>query len=573
MLGGLRKVGGHRELGAGSSPRRKQSLAGPWFKDEWPHFRHRLRTRITVTNSTPNYLRLHVAEEIRDQVRPAQGMDALIAELRGPFEEATGWTMECVRDLPVEAHREAAIAIPGLGGQGVAGYLKLDPRPAAKPSAPAATAMRLATAVADMASRLLVSQDALWKREAELAAGVPVTLEREAEAHLAVRLQSVLRGAVEAVGCQAAGLYLLDADTSELKLRSCWGLPHERLAAAARPLRGAIADLEALLGHAVVLEDLVRFPHWNAPENFCSAVCVPVSTPTVPLGTLWVFCDRARDFTKHQTGMLELAAGRLAADLEREMLLTEGLDGHRIKRQLAGAERLQRSQLPRVAPLVDGWEVAGHCEQRDSLGGDFYDWFPLGRGPQWGIAVGDALHAGVEASLVAATVRAALRAHARTMQDPSKLMTAVNRTLWTSSAGDQSAALACLAVDPDSGRVRLAVAGTVTLLLVGPDGNFQTVGEPSLPLGREPSQRYRTIELELAPGEQLIAYTEGYRAARDAQGVELAESALIEGITPYLTSPPQQVSEAVRAMFDRHGSAHDDRTVLVLRRRPMAPRR
>jgi len=342
--------------------------------------------------------------------------------------------------------------------------------------------------------------------------------------------------------------------------------------APARSLRGAIADLEALLGHAVVLDDLLRFPHWNAPEHFASAVCVPVSTPTVPLGTLWVFCDKARDFTKHETGMLEMAAGRLAADLEREMLLTEGLDGHRLKRQLAGAERLQRSQMPRIAPLIDGWEVAGCCEQRDPLGGDFYDWFPLGRGPQWGVAIGDALHAGVEAALVAASVRAALRAHAHTMHDPARLVSALNRTLWTSSAGDQSASLACLAIEPDSGRVKASIAGTVALLMVGPDGTWRAVGDPTMPLGREPAQRYRTLELELAPGEMLIAYTDGFAATRDAQGVTLDASALVTGITPYLAQPCQQIAEGVRAMFDRHGSAHDDRTVLVARRKPAAQR-
>ena len=70
-----------------------------------------------------------------------------------------------------------------------------------------------------------------------------------------MRLEAVLRGGTEAVDCQAAALYLLDDATSQLKMRSCWGLPLDRLAAPARPLKGAVADLEALLGHAVVIED------------------------------------------------------------------------------------------------------------------------------------------------------------------------------------------------------------------------------------------------------------------------------------------------------------------------------
>ena len=115
---------------------------------------------------------------------------------------------------------------------------------------------------------------------------------REEEKHLAERLQAALLAGGEAVGCDAAAIYLLDEATTELKLRSSWGLPFDRLTAPARPLQGAVADLEALLGHAVVLNDDNLMATWNAPEDFPAAVCVPVSSPTTLLGTLWVFCKR-----------------------------------------------------------------------------------------------------------------------------------------------------------------------------------------------------------------------------------------------------------------------------------------
>ena len=44
-----------------------------------------------------------------------------------------------------------------------------------------------------------------------LAAGVPVREHDDEEQHLALRLDAILKGGAEAVGCQAAALYLLDA--------------------------------------------------------------------------------------------------------------------------------------------------------------------------------------------------------------------------------------------------------------------------------------------------------------------------------------------------------------------------
>ena len=174
------------------------------------------------------------------------------------------------------------------------------------------------------------------------------------EQHLAERLEAVLKAGTEAIGCQAAGLYLLDEATSELKLRAIWGLPEERLLAPARPLRGAVADLEALVGHAVVLEDTSLLQHWRCPEEFPAAVCVPVSTPSIPLGTLWVYCDESRDFSPEQTNLLEIIAGRLAADLEREMLLAAGTKAKNRDQQLEIAVRWQQRSVAEYCAAVGG---------------------------------------------------------------------------------------------------------------------------------------------------------------------------------------------------------------------------
>jgi len=48
--------------------------------------------------------------------------------------------------------------------------------------------------------------------------------------------------------------------------------------------------------------------------------------PATPLGTLWFFSARRRDFAPEQTNLAEIVAGRIASDLEREMLLSEGVE-------------------------------------------------------------------------------------------------------------------------------------------------------------------------------------------------------------------------------------------------------
>ena len=82
-----------------------------------------------------------------------------------------------------------------------------------------------------------------------------------------------------------------------------------------------------------------------------------------------------------QTNILEVVAGRLAADLERQVLVDEVLSSRgRQRSNSPAAERSQQDQLPRIAPMIEGWEIAAKAYHAGPIGGTFYDWFSLGDG-------------------------------------------------------------------------------------------------------------------------------------------------------------------------------------------------
>ena len=196
-------------------------------------------------------------EEPVQVVRPEIEAITSLSKLQDSFRRSTGWSFDWIEESEVidrfdEFDWLRKIELDGFTG---VGYLGLSPT---KPENPAVDhpslvmerrdAEQLADGLADMLKELLRTQKVLWHREAELAAGVPLVHRQEEKRHLAIRLESILRGGAEAVDADAAALYLLDDATSQLKLRSCWGLPRSRLLEPARPLEGSLADLEALLG-------------------------------------------------------------------------------------------------------------------------------------------------------------------------------------------------------------------------------------------------------------------------------------------------------------------------------------
>jgi sigma-B regulation protein RsbU (phosphoserine phosphatase) len=509
-----------------------------------------------VTQPSPAALRLFV-EELPDQ--PAALEPPQLATLARAFEQATGWQLRCEHG-PAVPGEVWSTTIDTFGRQRES-RLVLTASPTEADQAAALDLHRarpLALAVGGLMGELNRLRHAVFEREAELAAGVPVSIRPDEEPHLAERLESVIKSGAEAVGGQAAGLYLLDEHTSHLKLRAAWNLPHERLLSEPRPLRGAVADLEALVGHAVVLEDTSLLPHWRCPEPFPSALCVPVSSPTTPLGTLWVFSENNRDFSPHETNLVEIIAGRLAADLEREMLVVAGVQSKQEDRQLDAAARWLAGRLPSVAPLIEGYEVAGWTRHAHEIGGTFHDWSVLPDG-RLALAVGDAAGHLAEAGLGAASLHAAIKAHAGYRHSAAEMLSRVNDTLYAASPGDQRAGLAYALVDPDRGQVELALAGGVAAYLIGSSPKPLAKVKPPL-LGETPEAVFSSEQTVLSPGEGLLLLSGGTLHSAET-------SAALASLSKQLTSSADEAATQLRQLLTKVEPPGDLTLLLVKRRR------
>jgi len=484
-------------------------------------------------------------------------------QLARAFAGISGWNLNLDSAAPEAG---AAWSAPIEESEDRSSYLSLLAVGEAAARQPLEKVRPLALAIAHLLSRQVQLKRAVAEREAELAAGVPIAARPEESEHLALRLAAILKGGADAVGCQAAGLYLLDETTSLLKLRAAYNLPEDRLLKEPRPLRGAMADLEALVGHAVVLEDTSILPHWKCPEDFPTAICVPVAGTGAPLGTLWLFSETNRDFTSEQSNLVEIIAGRIASDLEREILIAEGARARSRDKHLESAARWQASRLPSVTPMLDDYEIAGWTLQAGGIGGDFYDWSVLADG-RLAISVGDSQGKSVEAALGAAAVQAALKSHSAYPHAASELLAKVNETLWTTSAGDQFSSLAYGLVDTISGELELALSGAASAILVR-RSDREVLKSRVIALGTDPETRFENQSRRLHPGEFLVVLSEGAQNAIDAGGLRIGELAIASLISKNPRDSADGILAKIRRLLDRgEGCQQEDMTVLVLKRR------
>ena len=132
------------------------------------------------------------------------------------------------------------------------------------------------------------------------------------------RLVEVLRGTVEGFDLLAAELHLLDDASEQLNVVADYG---DRPASGPRPLESASADLAALAGGVVVLEDQEMVAEWNVAYPCRAAICMPVASDITIHGTLWLYGALPREFTDAEIQLMEIVAGRLAVEIERRQLL------------------------------------------------------------------------------------------------------------------------------------------------------------------------------------------------------------------------------------------------------------
>ncbi len=293
---------------------------------------------------------------------------------------------------------------------------------------------------------------------------------RTATTTLDQRLSAVLRGLTRGFACDAADFFVLTTDSASLTLRAHYNAGGGEVAGREgdgepRPLAGAEADVAAMAGNAIVLEDDLEVADWPVPVWCGAAICLPVAGPTTIHGTLWLYSNEPRAFAHAELELAEVVAGRLAAELELHALRSSNPRPvpTRRRRSLATTPVRSTPQVLRPSrPALEDWELAGSTEDNQA-GQGYYDWQTFADGRTL-VTVGAVSGNAGDPLVLLNSARVALRAHAMESQDAGELLTRVNQTLWLASPGGEGLALAVAMLENDGARATIALAGATATI-------------------------------------------------------------------------------------------------------------
>lgn len=250
---------------------------------------------------------------------------------------------------------------------------------------------------------------------------------------------------------------------------------------------------------------------------------------------------------------------RLELDNRANLGRLEGLVAERME-QMRRAAELQAGMLPTSPFKGDGFEIAAHLTAAREISGDFYDWYRTADG-RIAMTLGDVMGKGLQASLMMATARAALRGVA----DIEPLETGIRQ-----AAGVMSTALevnhAYVTVfhstfDPRSGQLDYVDAGHGHARLLRGVSGQELLPERSAPIGIFPDTQYVSGRVTLEPGDSLVVFSDGLLDLRP-------DLATKEVQLPYEARRAGTAQEMVDILAHgaRERDLFDDITVLALKR-------
>jgi len=291
------------------------------------------------------------------------------------------------------------------------------------------------------------------------------------------------------------------------------------------------------------------------------AVAAPVEelvsgTRRVAQGDLNV---RFRTESRDELSQLGAAFNEMVAGLqERE----------RLQQELNLAREIQRTLLPRALPALPGWQLSAHYQPAREVGGDFYDFIPL-PDSRLGLVIGDVAGKGVPAALVMATARSLLRAAALRLASPGAVLEQVNDLLHPDIAPKMFVTCLYAVLDPASGHLQFANAGHDLPYQRRANGVTELRAR-GMPLGALPGMRYEEREIQLAPADCVLFYTDGlveaHNARREMFGFPRLK-ALLEGHRSSGGTLIPMLLDELRRFTGGRGEQEDDVALVVLERR------
>ena len=334
----------------------------------------------------------------------------------------------------------------------------------------------------------------------------------------------------------------------------------------------AQADMDLQGAQSIVAQRLravVVIPLWVLTRARTQESMVNVKRGEL-LGVLYLDSKRPAAFSKLDRKILDALAADAASILDNARLVERERERQRLEQEINIARDIQQALLPRNFPDTPNFSVAGVNFPCLSVGGDYFDVFPLSDG-RTAFVIADVSGKGLGAAILTTMLQGALSGMTLGT-DPARVFNHVNRFLCEHSEVGRYATVFFGLLDHD-GHLEFINAGHPSPFLIRRGAAEEAFTEGSFPVGLVPEAEYTAARLKLEPGDTLVLFTDGVTEAMDPEEQLFGVPRLRQVLTGQMQCPLEQLQKCVLEAvenFTRGARQADDLTLLIVRYRAAA---
>ncbi|MGK7871851.1 MAG: GAF domain-containing SpoIIE family protein phosphatase [Xenococcaceae cyanobacterium] len=315
----------------------------------------------------------------------------------------------------------------------------------------------------------------------------------------------------------------------------------------------------------------------------------PVLVKNAERGRLYVFSsDPEYIWTQTRRKLVQLVADQTAVAIANNELTVELRSKERQDRELEIASEIQLRLLPRKCPKIKGVELAADCKTANRVGGDYYDFIPANydqlrqnqdaevsaqaTSVPWSIVIGDVMGKGVPAGLIMTMTRGMLRAEVLNRNSPAQILEHLNRVMYADLENSRRfVTLFYSEYDPQTRILRYAnAAHNPPLLWQAASGSIQRLDTWGMLVGLDADSQYEDAQVQLAPGDTIIYYTDGFTDAANQNRDRFDETNLYRAFQwacQHCSSPQgilDYLFDQVHQFIGSDNNNSDDMTLVVM---------
>jgi sigma-B regulation protein RsbU (phosphoserine phosphatase) len=252
-----------------------------------------------------------------------------------------------------------------------------------------------------------------------------------------------------------------------------------------------------------------------------SIIALPLICKGEFLGVIEAINPIGRDgFYEEDVEYFRFFADQVALALYNAYLFEQEKERQKILRDIEMAARIQRALLPTDTLNCDFLDIIGVCIPAKKVGGDFYDYIPMGRNyvVLW---LGDVVGKGIPASIYASIVYGALRSELKSGHiTPKQVFGIINELLYERGKIGEGVALLYMVVDGKERKVVFSNSGLLYPIVCRDDVcRYLEVG--GMPLGLFPNYKYKQYSFNIKSGDVIVIATDGFIDAPLSNGEPL----------------------------------------------------